>query len=348
MKFHKNALKLKRIRYIVLAAMIAFITPLLCGASDAPRLFRIGTGGQTGVYFPIGKIIAQGITDNLSEEGSDHSGENSGPRCLGVAQNSAGSVENVRGVVAGEIEAGLVQADVAAWAFQGKHDFKKNNSARNIRAIAALYPEKFQIVTRSDANIGGVPELSGKRISVDEIGSGTLEVMRIVLEAHDMTENDLRPVYLKPVFTHDKVVSGELQGFVFMGGVPAAAITKLTSVSVSLTPIAPDIAADIHKRYLYLTPTIIPADVYPGVPATPTIQVYALLVVSAQSDASLIYNITAALWSEHTLAMLKKGHPMGKAITPQTALEGVSIPLHPGADKYYQEHRMRFRGPQSE
>lgn len=348
MKFQKSALKLKGIRFFFLVTMTAFITPFLCRASDAPCLFRIGTGGLTGVYYPIGKIIALGVTDHFASDRFVPTDANKSPKCIGVAQNSAGSVENVRDVVVGEIEAGLVQADVAAWAFQTQQDFKNNNNARNIRAIAALYSEKFQIVTRRDANIGSVQELRGKRISVDEIGSGTLAVMRIVLEAHNMTENDLRPVYLKPIFTHDKIVKGELQGFVLMAGAPATAITKLTSLGVSLTPIAPDAAARIHKRYLHLTPAIIPDNVYSGVPATPTIQVYALLVVSAQSDAALIYHITAALWSKHTLALLKKGHPMGKAITPETALEGVSIPLHPGAAKYYQEHQNRFQGYQSE
>jgi len=338
---------IKIIRVIAFAALVAFVMPSFFATAGNPVLFRIGTGGQTGVYYPVGKIIAQGLTPNPSEQDSAKSGENGVPGYIGIAQNSAGSIENIRAVASGEIEAGLVQADVAAWAFQSEHVFKDADNVRDIRAVASLYPEKFQMVTRRDADIRSVNDMRGKRISVDEIGSGTLAVMRIVLEAHNMTEKDLRPVYLKPVFTHDKMVSGDLQGFVMMAGAPMAAVTQLSSVGVSLVPISPDIAARIQARYAYLVPSKIPADIYPGIPETPTIQVYALLVVSAKTDAQLVYDVTAALWSDRTLGMLKTGHPQGKSITPETASEGISIPLHPGAKKYYQEYGMRFKDSES-
>ena len=128
------------------------------GEENSPRLFRIGTGGTTGVYYPIGIIIAHGLTGWQSDEQSGVAGY------IGVAQNSAGSVENVHGVTSGELEAGLVQADIAAWAFNGKHVFAGDNSARALRAVASLYPEKFQIVTRPDdprltrSGIGSAPD----------------------------------------------------------------------------------------------------------------------------------------------------------------------------------------------
>ena len=306
-------------------------------AEEARRFFRIGTGGLTGVYYPIGKLIASGLTE--PDKG------NGGVRGLvGVAQNSAGSIENVRAVVTGEIDAGLVQADVAAWAFQGEHVFAGDKSPRVLRAVASLYPEKFQIVTRRDANIHQVSKLRGKRISIDEIGSGTLSVMRIVLEAHGLTEKDLLPVYLKPVFTQDKMVSGELQGFVMMAGIPMEAVTRISDIGISLVPIAPEIASRISARYPYLVPGEIPAEVYPGIPATPTLQVYALLVVSSETPEELVYAVTTALWSKRTLSLLNEGHPQGKMITLKTALDGVSIPVHPGAERFYRERGMAVKG----
>lgn len=306
-------------------------------AEEARRFFRIGTGGLTGVYYPIGKLIASGLTE--PDKG------NGGVRGLvGVAQNSAGSIENVRAVVTGEIDAGLVQADVAAWAFQGEHVFAGDKSPRVLRAVASLYPEKFQIVTRRDANIHQVSKLRGKRISIDEIGSGTLSVMRIVLEAHGLTEKDLLPVYLKPVFTQDKMVSGELQGFVMMAGIPMEAVTRISDIGISLVPIAPEIASRISARYPYLVPGEIPAEVYPGIPATPTLQVYALLVVSSETPEELVYAVTTALWSKRTLSLLNEGHPQGKTITLKTALDGVSIPVHPGAERFYREQGITVKG----
>ena len=331
-------------RCMIIVLFTIMVTLPQLSEAEGLSLIRIGTGGRTGVYYPIGKIIAQGLTGIELAKENDLPGENGVPGYIGVAQNSAGSVENIEKVAAGEIEAGLVQADVAAWASKAEHVFKGNDRVRGIRAIASLYPEKFQIVVRRDANVLTVENLRGKRISIDEIGSGTLAAMRIVLEAHGMMEDDLLPVYLKPVFTQDKMISGDLQGFVMMAGAPMAAISQLSSVGVDLVPISPKAAAWIEARYPYLVPGRISGGIYEGVPEISTVQVHALLVVNKTMDDALAYQLTAALWSHRTLSMLKSGHPQGKAITKATALAGISIHIHPGAVRYYRENPERVNG----
>ncbi len=260
------------------------------------------------------------------------------PGYIGVAQSSGGSVANVRALASGEIETGIVQADVAAWAFQGERVFAGDESVKVVRAVASLYPEKFQIVTRRDANIRSVSDLRGKRISIDEIGSGSLMVMRIVLDAYGLSEKDMYPLYLKPNFTDDKMVKGELQGFVVMAGIPMEAAQRVADIGLFFVPIDREIALRINAKFPYLVPGEIPAGAYPGVPDTPTLQVHALLVVSSAIPEDLVYQLTASLWSERTLSLLKGGHPQGKAITLKTALQGISIPLHPGAERFYREH----------
>jgi uncharacterized protein len=328
----KRLLRILSISFLCLASTFSSLH-----AGETTRLFRIGTGGLTGVYYPIGKLIASGLTEYSEGKDGTEKARGGGRGFVGVAQNSAGSIQNVRALVSGEIEAGLVQADVAAWAFHGEQVFAGDESSRAVRAVASLYPEKFQIVTRRDANIREVAELRGTRISIDEIGSGTLAVMRIVLEAHGLSEEDLLPVYLKPVFTQDKMVSGELQGFVMMAGTPMEAVTRISDIGISLVPIAPQIASRISTRYPYLVPAEISAGIYPGIPDTPTLQVYALLVVSATIPEELVYEVTASLWSERTLSLLSEGHPQGKMITLKTALDGISIPIHAGAERFYRE-----------
>ena len=329
--------------FSILIILMVFITVAVPGScfGETKRLFRIGTGGLTGVYYPIGKLIAKGLTAHSKEEKTSKPGVQGIPGYIGVAQNSAGSIENVQNIASGEIEAGLVQADVAAWAFRGERAFSGNNSVRVVRAVASLYPEYFQIVTRKDANIHSVLDLRGKHISLDEVGSGTLSVMRIVLKAHGLSEKDLLPVYLKPVFTYDKMVKNELQGFVMMAGAPMEAVTTLSDIGVSLVPIVPQMASRISKQFPYLVPGKIRAGIYSGIPDTPTIQVYALFVVSSSMDENLVYQVTASLWSKRTQTLLKEGHPQGKSINLKTALTGLSIPLHPGADRFYREHGMK-------
>lgn len=315
-----------RAAVMTLGLVVVMVWPSFCYAQS--QLFRIGTGGRTGVYYPIGKLIARGLT------GTQQQGV---PGYIGVAQNSAGSVDNVRTVVSGKTEAGLVQADVAAWAHRGEHVFTGEKKAGAVRAVASLYPEKLQIVIRKDAGVHNFEDLRGKRISIDEIGSGTLSVTRIALKAHGMTEKDFKPVYLKPVFTHEKMVSGELQGFAMMAGHPMEAVTQLLDTGIAIVPILPLIAGNISRQYPYLVPGTIPSAVYPGVPETPTVQVHALLVVSAALDEKVAYQLTAALWSDYTQKLLHAGHTQGRAITPATALQGISIPLHPAAERYYRE-----------
>jgi len=336
----KFLLHIKTGKILVCFVLVLFLT--VNADAGSPHLFRIGTGGQTGVYYPIGKIIAQGITGTQSPGPADQPGENGVPGYIGVAQSTAGSISNVFSLDSGEIEAGLVQADVASWAYHGERMFKEKHPVRQVRAIASLYPEKFQIVTRRDAGIKCFQDLRGKRISIDEIGSGTLSVMRIVLQAHGMTEKDFQPIYLKPVFTSDRMKNNDLQGFVIMAGAPVKAVSQLMPVGVFLVPISQEVGNEIEKQYPYLVPGTIPADVYEDVAAVSTIEVFALLVVNETMDDELAYKITAALWSKRTRDLLKKGHPQGKFITPETALSGISIPLHPGAKRYYHQHSEKF------
>jgi TRAP transporter TAXI family solute receptor len=317
--------------WLLVGTILCQLTPRQLYAMD---LFRIGTGGETGVYYPVGKALAEGITLCGQEEDSPLHG------IIGVAQNSAGSLENARAVATKELEAGLVQADIAFYAHNMEKPFAQMKEATSIRAIASLYPEKFQIVVRNKANIRRIEELRGKRISLDEEGSGTLAVMRILLREYGLTEKELHALYLKPVFTENLITSGKLDGFVMMAGVPMVAVTKLAPVGVTLVPIDPEIAARINRQYPYLVPGSIKSGIYEGAGETPTLQVHALLVVHQDLREEIAYGLTKALFSEKTKAVLQKGHPQGKNITLDTALQGLSIPLHPGAKRYYLEQHI--------
>lgn len=307
----------------------------------ASGFFRIGTGFFGGVYYPIGVLIARGISDPLDDTrcGGPPDAMCGVPGLIGVAQTSNGSVANVEALAAGDIEAALVQADVAHWAYHGAEIYAGEPPLAELRAIASLYPEVLQIVTRRAANISGVADLRGRRISLDEPGSGTLVDMRLVLAAFGLSEADLRPEYLKPVYALERVKRGELDGFAIMAGTPTGAVETLADqgFAIALTPIDGPPVHTLIERYPYLAIGTVPAGTYPGVPETRTIRIRAQLVTTAALDAALIYAVTKALWSRRTLALLAAGHPQGRAITPASALAGLSLPLHAGAERYYRE-----------
>lgn len=325
--------------YFMITAVVSvlFVTGLSSAFGENKQIFRIGTGGSAGVYYPIGKLIARGLTDIRGQ--TEPSGEIffGVPGMIAVAQFTAGSVENVKALSVGEIEAGLIQADVASSAYKAAGRFSGQSALKKLRAVASLYPEKFHIVVRKDAGITSINDLEGKRISLDEAGSGTLSVMRIILAAHDMSEDRMDAVYLKPVFTLNRMTSGDIQGFAMMSGTPMAAVLDISRIGIRLVPIKEEIALAINSRHPYLVPGVIGENVYPGVDRTPTLQVYALFLVSADLDTGLVYRVTRSLWSGQMQNLLSKGHPRGKSIRLGTALNGLSVPLHTGAEKFYRE-----------
>ncbi len=314
---------------------------------EGPRLFRIGTGGAQGTYFPVGTLIARAISE--SGESCARAEACGVPNLLAVAQQSNGSVSNVEAISAGVLEAGLVQADVAHWAYTGTGVFAKRQKRADVRVIASLYRESVHVVVKRNGGVRSMADLAGRRVSLDEPGSGTLVDARIVLDAYELNERDLKPVYIKPQFAAEKLTDGTLDAFFIVAGFPTRSVMELTSrEAATLVPIEPLVARRIEQRYPFLTPSVIPANTYPGVPETGTVSVYAQLVVSASLPDELAYKITRELWKERSLRMLQQGHAKGREIRLDSALRGVPIPLHPGAEKFYRERGLLASAKRSE
>ena len=119
------------------------------------------------------------------------------PGLVATAVASNGSVANANGIAAGTMQSGFVQSDVAYWAYNGTGIYEGRPKADGLRAIASLYPESFQLVARKGSGIKSVTDLKGKRLSLDEPGSGTLVDARLILSAYGLTEKDLKAEYLK-------------------------------------------------------------------------------------------------------------------------------------------------------
>ena len=167
-------------RLVLVAAALALVGT----AAQAQQFFRIGTGGTAGTYFPVGGMIA----NTVSQPG----------KIASTAQASAGSVANVNAVAAGQLESGFSQADVATWAHTGTGVWEGRPPVAGLRLIANLYPESVHIVARKGAGIKTVADLKGKRVALDEPGSGTLINARSILAAYGLKDSDLRPEYIKP------------------------------------------------------------------------------------------------------------------------------------------------------
>jgi uncharacterized protein len=127
--------------------------------AQTPAFFRIGTGGTAGTYYPVGGLIANAVSNP--------------PQLVLTAQASNGSVANVNAITSGALESGFTQADVAYWAYSGTGLFEGKGKMADLRLLANLYPESIHLVAAKSASIKSVTDLKGKRVSMDEPGSGT-------------------------------------------------------------------------------------------------------------------------------------------------------------------------------
>lgn len=308
-----------------LLAALALSASVLTAPASAQQFFRIGTGGTAGTYYPVGGMIANAVSQNT--------------KIVATAQASNGSVGNVNGIAGGAMEAGFSQSDVATWAQTGTGIWDGKPAISGLRAIANLYPESLHIVVKKGAGIKSVADLKGKRVALDEPGSGTLVNARVVLAAYGITEKDLKPEYIKPNQAGDKMKDGALDAFFFTGGAPAGAIAELASsgAGIDLLPIDGPQADALRKSSPFFAVDNIPAETYKGVGAVKTLAVGAQLVTSDKADTETVYQFTKAMYGDAAQKLLQAGHAKGKYITVKNAVQGVGIPFHPGATKFYKE-----------
>jgi TRAP transporter TAXI family solute receptor len=304
------------------AIALAAALPL---AAQAQQFFRIGTGGTAGTYYPVGGMIANAV----SQPG----------KIVSTAQASNGSLANVTAIAGGAMESGFSQSDVATWAQKGTGIFEGRPSVPGLRLIANLYPESLHVVVKKGSGIKTVADLKGKRVALDEPGSGTLVNARAVLAAYGLKEADIKPEYIKPNQAGDKLKDGSLDAFFFTGGAPAGAIAELASAGggIDVLPIEGAAAEALKKASPFFADDVIAADTYKGVGQVKTLAVGAQWVTSDKADANTVYEITKALFSEAAQKQLAAGHAKGKFITKENAVKGAGIPFHPGAERFYRE-----------
>ena len=347
--------------WLLLAALLVlFAAPTGAAAIEALQFFRIGTAAITGTYFQIGGVLASAISKPPGSRDCSRGGSCGVNGLVAVAQATQGSIQNVLAIASGQLEAGLVQSDVAYWAYSGAippakrcGNGKGEAAGRNIgmallaghaplkdlRAIAALYPEDVHVVVRAEGGIRAFRDLKGKRVALGEPESGTLADARLVLEAAGLSECDVKAEYLRLSEAAEGLVQGRIDAFFMVGGYPVPAISDVAnSTPIRLVPLPRSVGEKLAEKYSFLHPDTIPAGTYPGVEEeVSTLSTTALWIVRAEIDADLIHAITKALWSDATRHLLDGTHPVGKRIRLPTALDGVAVPLHPGAAQFYRE-----------
>ena len=169
--------------------MILLLTLGLSGKSFAQELkfFTIGTGGTAYTYYPVGGMIANAISKPPGSRECGKGGSCGVPNLIASAVSSRGSVDNVNAIISGLRNSGFAQSDVAYWAYTGTGTMEGKEPAKDLRTIAALFQEHIHLVALKKSNINSVKDLKGKRVSLDEPGSGTYVDAKLILESNGIS-----------------------------------------------------------------------------------------------------------------------------------------------------------------
>ncbi|AZV80882.1 TAXI family TRAP transporter solute-binding subunit (plasmid) [Parasedimentitalea marina] len=305
------------------------------------QFFRIGTGGAGGTYFPIGGIIANAISNPPGSRACDDGGNCGVPGLVAMAQSTNASAHNVNAIQNGQMEAGLSGAATLHFAYNGKGKFE-GNAKPDLRVIANLYPEDLHLVLSEGASLNSLADLAGKRVGIAQAGSGTQIAVELMLADYNVTRDNMDEAELNNAQSAERIADGQLDAYFYAAGTPVAALIQLDNTKgMELHNWSPEEVKMANSTVPYYIPSVIPAGTYPGVTYdVNTVAVSGMLVTNANIDEELVYQITKAMWSNTARKLLDNGHPKGKAITLETALEGVEgigVPLHPGAERFYRE-----------
>jgi hypothetical protein len=287
----------------------------------------------------VGSLIANLLSRPPGARICEEAGGCGVPNLILVVEASKGSVANVEAIAEGRVETGFAQSDVTHGAFAGTGVFAGQPPKASLRALASLYLESVHLLVTGNSGIATVADLRGRRVSLGEDGSGTLVDALLILEGFGLAPADLQVTHASPTRSIDMMAAGELDAMFMVAGYPATIVSEAAqSLGARLVPITGEPVGTLLEEHRFLTLADIPGDTYAGIGAgTPTLGVAALWVVTAELDEGLVYEITRALWHPDTAAALAEGHPKGAEILLANALRGVSIPLHPGAARFYRE-----------
>ncbi|WP_163969407.1 TAXI family TRAP transporter solute-binding subunit [Oceanobacillus halotolerans] len=297
------------------------------GSSGGERI-TIGTGGTSGTYYPLGVAMAQQIFSGV--DGVDNAN----------AVSTGASVSNAQEMADGKYQLALIQNDIAYYAVNGEtlEDFE-GNTVDNMAGFASLYPEDIQLVTTADSGITSLDDLEGKNVAVGDQGSGAEANASQVLEAAGITYDDITAEFLGFGDAAQGLQNGTIDAAFITAGAPTSAIQELgASKDVHVLSLPDDVISTLTSEYSYYTERNIPADTYGDYGQTEditTVAVMAIMVVDSGLSEDTVYNMTKAMFENKD--ELEAAHDRGTDITLDSALDGMSIDLHPGAAKYYEE-----------
>jgi TRAP transporter TAXI family solute receptor len=287
------------------------------------QFVNVLTGGQSGVYYPVGVALSQIYAKDI-------------PNVRATAQVTKASVENLNLLQAGRGEIALTLADSLSDAWQGNAEVGFPNKLDKLRGINATYNNYVQIVANADSGIKTIADLKGKRLSVGAAKSGTELNARAVLKAAGIEYKDLAKVEYLPFGESVELMKNrQLDATLQSAGLGVASIRDLaTAIKIVVVPVPAAVVAKVGDPAYQ--PAVIPANTYAGQTTdVPAVAIPNFLVTHSGVSNDLAYQMTKALYTN--IDTLYASHNSIKVMKRENAIKGMPVPLHPGAERYYRE-----------
>lgn len=292
-------------------------------ATAQQRFVNVLTGGQSGVYYPLGVALSQIYGKAIANARS-------------TAQVTKASAENLNLLQAGRGELAFALGDAVSLAWNGDAEAGFKTKLDKLRGLSATYNNYIQIVASADSGIKTLADLKGKRVSVGAAKSGTELNARAIFKAAGLSYADLSKVEYLPFGESVELIKNrQLDATLQSAGLGVSSIRDLaTSVKIVVVPIPAAVVAKVGDAAYQ--PATIPANTYAGQTGpVPTAAIANFLVTHSGVSSDLAYQMTKTLYDN--IDTLYAAHNAAKAIKRDDAVKGMPIPLHPGAERYYRE-----------
>lgn len=323
---------MKKRLVVVLALVLVFTSLFLtaCGdnkddqtpADDISTVkINVGSGGTTGTYYGFCNVISTVLKEKTGAQ-------------LTI-QSSGASKANILDIADGIVDMAIVQNDVMDYAYNGTSLFESDGAIKSFSTLGAVYAEVCQVVARADSGIKTIADLAGKKVSVGDSGSGVEFNAQQILGAYDITFEDIDKQNLSFQASADALKDGKIDAFFCTAGAPTVAITDLsTTTGIVLVEIDAEHLAKLQKDYGFYAAYTVPAGTYNGIDKdATTVAVKATFIVSNDLSEETVYQLTKAIYEN----VDDYSHDKAKEMNLEYAVSSISVPFHPGAEKYYKE-----------
>lgn len=297
-------------------------------AGPSQKFVTIGTGGLTGVYYPVGGAISRIVNAKYDEY-----------KLKATVESTGGSVFNINAVLSGDIEFGIAQSDRQHEAWMGTSDWTSTGPRKDLRVVCALHPESITLMAAEDAGIRTIYDLKGKRVNIGDPGSGNRgNAIDALSNAGLNWETDIRAEQLKAVESAKLLQDGRIDAYFYTVGHPNGSVMEATAGTRKVRFVPIENVDNLIAQFPFYAKSIIPISMYPNATNKSDIVTYgvkATLVTSANVPEDVVYAVTKEIFEN--LDAFKALHPSLAVLTKENMLEGNSAPYHPGAVKYFKE-----------